>query len=275
MSQLETKKFSIIMPSFNQVAFIKNAIKSVQNQTYSNWELIVQDNFSCSTIRDYLTSLKDTRIIVFIEKDTGQSNAINKGILRASGDYIGWLNSDDLLENNCLKNVSKTFDSYKEIDFVYGHGATIDRTGKLLNLILVNNYKLSDLLLFSKNLWVQPGTFWTKSIISRVGYLREDLHYTMDVDYWIRMARSGKMKSTGSINGYLRIYEQTKTGSNPEGFCKEFEGIFEANGHEIDKKSVYYYRWLYYRRIKMLLKISNYKILISFFYKKLTKKVIG
>src|SRR5690606_33014626 len=85
---------SVVTPSYNKGKFIKETIESVLSQDYPNIEYIVMDGGSTDETVDILKSYGD-RIAWISEKDDGQADAVNKGIARARGEIIGWLNSDD------------------------------------------------------------------------------------------------------------------------------------------------------------------------------------
>jgi glycosyltransferase involved in cell wall biosynthesis len=189
-------KISIITPSFNQAAYIEQTITSVLDQGYPNLEYIVIDggssDGSVEIIRKY-----ENRIAFWVsEQDRGQAHAINKGLARATGDIIAYLNSDDYYLDGTLRQVADLFNRRPDLDLFHGrcrvvdqHGAKIgERTGSITRY---------DEILDLWNVWwgrrnfVQPEVFWTRRIANRVGQFREDLHWVMDYDYWLRILRAG------------------------------------------------------------------------------------
>jgi len=103
-------RISIITPSFNQRAFLEQTAQSVLGQI-GNFELewIVVDGGSTDGTVEFLGGLNDPRLRWISERDAGQSDAVNKGMQRANGDVIGWLNSDDLYTSGALANVAMAF----------------------------------------------------------------------------------------------------------------------------------------------------------------------
>src|SRR5580698_10058002 len=97
---------SIVTPSFNQAAFIGEAIESVQKQKYQNYEHLIVDGLSSDGTIEILQCLGSTSKVKWVsERDTGQSAALNKGFLQAKGEIIGWLNSDDSYKAGCFERV--------------------------------------------------------------------------------------------------------------------------------------------------------------------------
>lgn len=96
-------KFSIIMPTYNREKTIGRAIKSVLNQSYKNWELIVVDDGSTDNTNDEINKIKDSRLKYFFQENKGRSSARNSGISLSSGDFICFLDSDDKYYPHHLK----------------------------------------------------------------------------------------------------------------------------------------------------------------------------
>ena len=104
---MSTLKISIVTPSFNQGRYIENAIRSVLDQGYDNFEHIIYDN--CSTDETLEVVAKYPHVKFYSEPDEGQSDALNKGFLKATGEVIGWLNADDLYCPGTFQKVNEIF----------------------------------------------------------------------------------------------------------------------------------------------------------------------
>jgi glycosyltransferase involved in cell wall biosynthesis len=192
----KSPRISIITPSFNQAAFIEQTISSVLDQRYPNLEYIIIDGGSTDGSLEIIRKYEDRIAFWVSEKDRGQAHAINKGLARATGDIIGYLNSDDFYLDGALRQVADLFNRRPDLDLFHGrcrvvdqHGAKIgERTGSITRY---------DEILDLWNVWwgrrnfVQPEVFWTRRIANRVGQFREDLHWVMDYDYWLRILRAG------------------------------------------------------------------------------------
>ncbi len=123
-------KISIVTPSYNQGQYIEDAIKSVLAQNYENFEHIIVD--ACSS-DNTLTVLKKYPHLKWVsEPDEGQSDALNKGFEKASGDIIGWLNADDYFLPNAFLTFVKVSTVKSNIDFFYSNYLWVDKNKKTL-----------------------------------------------------------------------------------------------------------------------------------------------
>ena len=134
--------FSIVMPSFQQAAFLEEAVRSVLEQQVPETELLVMDPGSTDGSRELLKTLQQEygdRLILYFEADQGQSDAVNRGFARTQGKILGWLNSDDRLRPGALEKVTDWLDS-SEPRWLYGRAGMIDAWGKI-HASLIVKYK--------------------------------------------------------------------------------------------------------------------------------------
>lgn len=196
MSQdLDLPQVSIVMPSFNQRAFLKEAVDSVFDQGGVNVELLVFDPGSTDGSRELLLELKEkygTGLRLFFEGDRGQSDAVNKGMRHARANIMGWLNSDDRLRPGALARVASLLDTNGPA-WVYGQAGVIDGQGREIGS-LITSYKnlrgrtFSRFKLIQENFISQMGVFWTQAMWKNAGPLRVEKHLDMDYDLWLRFA---------------------------------------------------------------------------------------
>jgi glycosyltransferase involved in cell wall biosynthesis len=219
---MKKTKITIITPTYNQAHFIERTIDSILGQGYDNLEYIVMDGKSTDGTVDILKKYGD-RIIWKSEKDSGQSEAINKGLRMATGDIVAFLNSDDTYEPGALEKVAKFFKENPDKKWVYGKCRIINENDKeirrpitLYKNLMLRKYNFNKLL--SENFISQPATFWKRELLDDIGYINEEEHYTMDYEYWLRI---GQKHPAGVIFDYLanfRMYNTSKSGSlaNPQ-----------------------------------------------------------
>ncbi|MDP4268387.1 MAG: glycosyltransferase family 2 protein, partial [Bacteroidota bacterium] len=234
-------KISIITPSFNQGKFIEETILSVINQNYPNLEYIIIDGGSTDNTIDIIKKYENKISYWISEKDKGQSDAINKGFKVASGEIIGWLNSDDLYlrpdisrndEKSTLLCVAEAFTKNPEIDLIYGDVENFNDKGET-EYYHVNEFEPLD---FLKRVSIhQPSVFWRKKIIEETGYLDENLHYTMDYDLWMRIFFTYKTLKINKIISKFRIHNSSKTNSNPKDMYMEYRKVFSRFICSIEK----------------------------------------
>ncbi|WP_414676044.1 glycosyltransferase [Limnobacter sp.] len=247
-------KFSIIMPSFNKGKFIESAINSILSQREVDLELIVFDNLSSDSTSTVLASISDPRLKVFVEPDNGMAHAINKGLKVARGHVLGWLNADDLLFPDALQRISDKF-APDVPQLYYGHGMILDDKDKFIRLNFCKRYSYRDLKYYSKNLWLQPGVFWNRKAMEEVGFLRENLRYTMDVDYWMRMSRSVRLIFINDLQGVLRVYDDTITANGGQKFRDELNNeIYDLYGYE--RSGILLLIWSFCRKVSFVINVK-------------------
>jgi glycosyltransferase involved in cell wall biosynthesis len=243
----ENPKITIVTPSYNQGQFIEETILSVLNQTYPNIEYILVDGGSTDKTMEIVNRYKDRIDLVISEKDNGQSDAINKGFKRASGELAGWVNSDDLLYPECVEKIVELYRQHPGGSIYYPAFLDyIDREGKRFDtrqrLITDKNY-----LLNKDCVVIQPGSFYDRKALQQVGYVDEDIYYCMDLDLWLRLLEIGKIYYyNGHALSALRKWEETKTALGAEPFLQDiFKTLNKYGGRRWSKAQLHteYIRW--------------------------------
>ena len=182
-------KISIITPSFNQGAFIAEAIESVLAQNYANTEHIIVDNCSTDETPKILACYPHLKVIC--EKDQGQSDALNKGFKAATGDIVGWLNADDKYLPGCFDRVLEAFDRHPEYDLVYGDYRFVDAKGKLIRARKEIGFDIF-MLKYLHVLYIPTTTtFFRRKIFDESNFLDINYHYAMDYEFFVRLASRG------------------------------------------------------------------------------------
>jgi glycosyltransferase involved in cell wall biosynthesis len=222
-------RISVVTPSYNQAQFIRATIDSVLEQNIPDLEYWVVDGGSTDGTVDILRSYGN-RIHWISERDRGQSDAINKGLKRLTGDVVCWLNSDDVFLPGCLQRVSEAFAADPSLDLVYGDCRLIDEHGADLGRFpATEDFDLWRLI----NIWdyiLQPSAFFRRSAVEALGWLREDLHYTMDWDLWIRLALRGGVRRLEGDLACSREYGTTKTASGGWRRFREIARLMRSHG---------------------------------------------
>ena len=223
----------MVTPSFNQAAYLDATIQSVLSQDYPNLEYMVIDggstDGSIEIIRKYAAQLA----YWVSEPDRGQAHAINKGWQRATGDILAWLNSDDLYCPGTLETVASIFASNPRVQWLCGESIVIDETGCETDTIPVMLPDLGSMVelvrLGSAYSFPQPSVFLRRSVIERVGWLNEGLHYAFDFEYWCRVRIAGyKPMAVSQRLSCFRLHSTSKTCSAQERFVDEETQIAKA-----------------------------------------------
>jgi hypothetical protein len=226
-------RISIVTPSFHQGAFIEETILSVANQGYPNVEHIVIDGGSTDETCSILARHAGVLAHWESEPDRGQSHAINKGMARATGDILTWLNSDDRLAPGALAAVALAF-HHSKADLVAGI-AELYRDGELVgrHVTACGNgpLPLDDLLdlprcWYAGQFFYQPEVMFTRELWERAGgRVNEAMTYSMDYELWVRFAEAGaRIHAIGRPVAQFRMHASQKTHVT-ERFMTELEGL--------------------------------------------------
>lgn len=203
-----SKKISIITPSYNQGQFIEDAIQSVLNQGYSNFEHIIIDGRSSDNTVKILRKYQHLRWIS--ESDEGQGDAINKGFKMASGDIIGWLNADDYYLPDVFNKVSKELENNSLIDGVYSNYKFVDRTGEITREIITHP-PVKWLSLFQ--CFIPSTTFFFKrKILDQNILIDNDFHIVMDKEFFAHILYEDfTLKYMDEFFAHFRWHENNKS----------------------------------------------------------------
>jgi glycosyltransferase involved in cell wall biosynthesis len=226
---------TVVTPSYQQGRYIEETILSVARQGYPRVEHIVMDGGSTDETTAVMARHRQHLAVAVSEKDKGQSNAINKGMARATGDILTWLNSDDMLAPGALAAVAMGF-ATAPADLVAGV-VTLRKDGRTVGHHLTScepgPLPLDDMLDLdggwnAGQFFYQPEVMFTREIWERAGgMVREDLYYSMDYDLWVRMAEAGgRLQVIGHPVAWFRMHEEQKT-HVAEKFKAELTGYVE------------------------------------------------
>lgn len=214
-------QISIITPSYNQGRYLEETILSVLNQKYPNLEYIIIDGGSSDNSVEIIKKYASHLSYWVSENDSGQSEAINKGFHRASGEIIAWLNSDDLYCENTLHTVAEQFMAHPEAGIVYGDVINFIENKK--DTRITNQFDLVDF--FSRVSIHQPGVFWRKSLLTEKKPLDESLYYCMDYDLWMRLFLNSDSLRIDNVLARFREHTDSKTHSRPLKLYAEYQKI--------------------------------------------------
>ncbi|MEW6094747.1 MAG: glycosyltransferase family 2 protein [Chloroflexota bacterium] len=216
---------TIVTPSFNQGRFLEATIQSVLAQDYPNLEYLIVDGASTDNSLEIIRKYADRISWWVSEKDKGQSDAINKGLRRARGEIVGWLNSDDVYEPEAVSNAVAAFRSAPEAGLVYADARSIDAQGRPFNLMRARQYNLVELLAY--NIICQPASFMRRSVLAQVNYLNPEYHLLMDHLLWIEMARKAPILYVPQVWASARYHEQAKNRTRGAAYGREARVLIE------------------------------------------------
>jgi glycosyltransferase involved in cell wall biosynthesis len=206
--------FAIVTPSYNQAQFIGRTVESVLGQGCPRLEYIIQDACSTDGTDAVLASLSNPDILVRIEADDGQADAINRGFVGTRGEIMAYLNSDDLLLQGTLGAVAAYFASNPQVDAVYGDRLIIDE-----NDAVVGHWRVpyhDGWVMRAVDYVPQETLFWRRRAWDAVGgYFDTSLHFAMDWDFLLRLQAAGmRIEHLPRFLGAFRTHSLQKTIAN-------------------------------------------------------------
>jgi len=188
-------KISIVIPNYNCGKYLEESIRSILLQDYPNLELIVIDGSSTDESIGIIQKYEKWIDYWVTEPDNGQSNAINKGLIRSTGELFNWHNADDILLPNSLKTAAKEFIKNNDLSYVFGHLITIDENSKIQFVNNKNSYLTrigyvltTDIAISNLKCGCQPGCLMNRNLVQKVGGIDENLIYAMDLDVLLRIS---------------------------------------------------------------------------------------
>jgi GT2 family glycosyltransferase len=216
---MKPPKISVVVPSFNKVNYIGETLDSIFSQRYSNLEVIIQDGGSndgtLEIIKEFAKKYpKEIRWESI--KDNGQLDAISKGLRKATGEILTFINADDAYTDKAFSVVAKVYIQNSDSFWFAGKGKVIDKNGHEIirnatsykNFLLSLNSRLCFLIV---NYLMQPSVFISHEAYEKYGPFTGSDKFVMEYDFWLKLS---KVKMPVIVNEYLskfRIERSTKT----------------------------------------------------------------
>ncbi|MDD4601007.1 MAG: glycosyltransferase family A protein [Negativicutes bacterium] len=255
---------SVIMPVYNAEPFLPEAIDSILNQTYKNFEFIIINDGSTDRSEEIIMSYIDSRI-VYLKNDSNLKliKTLNKGIMAARGKYIARMDADDVAINNLFAREVEVFEQNKNVDIVNVLTYNLSEDGTILRPNRARPCISSEAMTFInvfQNLITHPGVMVKAELMKEYQYLDDGtvVHFE-DYDLWNRMFADGKYCHT--INERLIKYRLSSTSINATQSAKRWDHIVNYTEKYISARFDYMFPdsfWRAYRNSESI----NAQILI-------------
>lgn len=245
---------SIILPTYNRAHLLPRAIRSVMNQHYQDWELLIWDDGSTDSTTEVVRSCKDSRIRYFREENHGMSYALNRSIENAKANLIAFLDDDDVWSQNKLKLQTTFLNTFPQVDMVFGNFLNtnqitgISETGfsqnkEAMQLLYIDNVGEKENLIrgyflnaISKDNFIAFDTVMIRcECLSIIGEFNESLRNGMDFEYWWRFGlMSKKAAFTTEMLMHRFKVPGSLSGKNPLTLLNHMKAL-DSCGHYSDE----------------------------------------
>lgn len=216
-------RISVVTPSYNQGQYLEETIRSVLSQDYADLEYIVIDGGSRDGTLEVIKRYEQRLAYWTSEKDRGQSDAINKGLRRATGEIVTWLGSDDLFTPNALHRVAEHFQG---TDAALIHGKSELFGNGFDGQVKGAEDDDLEIRYLAGMPFPQPSSFFRRSVLLEQGYLDESLHYGMDYDLLVRIALNYPIKKVPDVLSRYRLHQESKSIAQGIEFTRDWSKTF-------------------------------------------------
>lgn len=234
-------KISIVTPSFNQAAFLEDAMRSVLDQRDAELEYFVMDGGSTDGSAEIIRRHADRLAGWASERDSGQYDAINRGFARSTGEVMGWLNSDDMLAPWALSVVAEIFETLPQVEWITSLAQLRwDARGRAVRCLPQRGFSRVGFLAgenlprsgaFSTGWIQQESTFWRRSLWERAGgRVGAEFALAGDFELWARFWKHAELHGVETPLGGFRFHGDQKTGAGHERYLTEAERALASHG---------------------------------------------
>jgi glycosyltransferase involved in cell wall biosynthesis len=221
-------RLTVITPSYNQGAFIERTLRSVLDQGYSDLEYLVIDGGSTDDSVTIIERYADRLAWWTSEADDGQTDALNKGLARATGDIVTYINSDDYYLPGAFDKAIAALEAQPQARWAVGASRFVDAEGEF---ITTWNARLPGR---HRHLWMllpwsapQPSTFWRREVFEELGPFRRDMHYVFDTEFALRLAYAGYQPAIVADELAVRVVHPEAKSWDRTPFTREQERFVE------------------------------------------------
>ncbi len=245
--------FSIIVPSYNSGKYLEQTLNSilVQRHVGTDLELIVVDGGSTDITTEILQQFKAEIDHLIVEPDTGPANAINKGLILATGDILAWLNADDIYYPNALMRAEEVMEKEPKASFCFGKCVIINEQGLEIRQPVTRFkelfFPISSRFTFQCiNYISQPAMFFRRNVREKIGLLREDMVAAWDYEFILRLWQDGNgVLVPGERLSAFRWHDQSISGQHFKiQFKEEYDvAVAESGVFSLQNLLHFFTRW--------------------------------
>ncbi len=233
-------KISVILTVFNGGIYIQEAVASILNQTFKEFEFLIVDNASTDGTVAFLESLQDRRIrLIRLPENLGQTRALNRAVQEATGEWIARMDADDIALPERLAQQYAYLSTHPKAAVVGSWVEEINAQGRQLKIMkyptdpwTIRCHLLSDGNLTHRCL-AHPSVMFLRSVVLELGGYNEKVSYAQDYDLWTRISRDHEIHNIGRVLFRYRAFSDSASRRHLSKMTEELEGIVERNVHAL------------------------------------------
>lgn len=217
---------SVIIPTYNRSHMVKQAVQSILDQTYDDYEVLVVDDGSVDDTAEVVAGMSP-KVRHIYQPNSGKAAARNHGLREARGGYLAFLDDDDLFLPHLLQTQITYLETHPDTGMVYSSHIRVDKDLNSLEIREAERYEFPQMLGGSIEI-ATPTVMLRREVFEQVGYFDESQSRIEDVDYWVRVARVSKLDAIDEPLAKVRVHQ----GNNSRGLVR---GIVESHLRILDK----------------------------------------
>ena len=218
-------RVSIVTPSYNQAAYLEQTLQSVLGQEYPDLEYIVIDGASTDGSVEIIERYAPRLAYWVSERDHGQAEAINKGLSRATGEIVAWVNSDDVYLPGAIASAVAALQANPQAGLVFSNLLAVDGSGSPINVIRYGDWGLDGLMRFE--IIGQPTVFMRRAVLQQAGFLDERFHLLLDHQLWLRVGQVAPIHYEDQMWAAARYHAAAKNLAQAASFGREAYAIVD------------------------------------------------
>lgn len=197
---------SIVIPTYNGLLYLEEAVESILAQDYPHIELIVLDDGSTDETSSFLEKYRG-RFYFESHPNMGQANTLNKGWKLSKGEILGYLSADDVLAKDAVRVSVECFLQNPNIVMTYGDNFSIDSESKIIQKLKAPEYDYHSMIYFGGESQIGAGSFFLKKIFDQIGGWDSSYKLIPDYVYHVKLAQWGEFKHIPKVLGYYRVHD--------------------------------------------------------------------
>lgn len=223
-------KVSVVIPAYNAMTFLPETLGSVLQQTFTDIEVLIVNDGSTDAIKSWFTTVDDARVRLICQANQGLPGARNTGITEAQGEYIAFIDADDLWEPTKLEKQVQCLDAKPEVGLVYAWTLLIDQHGNSTGTVTAAQVEgnVWEKLLLGDVVGSGSAAMVRRSCFDRVGLFDTDLTSIEDCDMWVRIAAHYPFAVIKEVLVYYR--------QHPTSMSRDYENMAQNSRLKIEKK---------------------------------------